>query len=193
MKVSRQPNDKLAMQVFRTPDARFDALPDFDYQPSYVEVGDDDGGALRMAYVAAGPPDGPVTVLLHGEPTSSYLYRSVIPLLVDAGFRVVAPDMVGFGRSDKLADTADHTFARHIEWMRSLLFDTLDSQAVNLVEHDWGGAIGLGLAAGQPERFAVVLSNTGMPPGHTEMPQEWWEYRHSIETIGELNIFRVGA
>lgn len=177
------------MRVLRTPDERFLDLPDFDYRPHYAEVPDDDGGSLRMAYVTAGPPAGPAALFLHGEPTWSFLYRAMIPAFADAGFRVVVPDMVGFGRSDKPAEQVDHTFARHLGWMRALLLDVLDLHAVNLLAHDWGGAIGLGLVAASPERFSrVALSNAGVPFGHTEMPQQWWDYRHMIEDEPNLSI-----
>jgi len=119
------------MDVLRTPDERFAALPDFDYPVGYAEV---DG--LRMAYVDAGPPDGEPVVLLHGEPTWSFLYRHVIAELVGAGFRAIAPDLIGFGRSDKPAEVTDHTYARHIAWTRQLLFGVLDLRGVTLVGQD---------------------------------------------------------
>ncbi|HVE97873.1 MAG TPA: alpha/beta fold hydrolase, partial [Mycobacteriales bacterium] len=114
------------MRALRTPDERFAALPDFPFSPRYAEVDDGDGGRLRMHYVDEGDPAGDVVVLLHGEPTWSFLYRRMVPVLVDAGLRVVVPDLVGFGRSDKPADVADYTYARHVEWTRSLLFDALE-------------------------------------------------------------------
>ena len=104
----------MIMDVLRTPDERFTNLPDFDYPPAHAEVPDGDGGVLRVAYVDAGPADGPVALLLHGEPTWSFLYRWLIPVFTEAGFRVVAPDLVGFGRSDKPSNPSDHTFARHV-------------------------------------------------------------------------------
>ena len=108
-----------------------------------------------MAYVEAGPADGPVVLLLHGEPSWSFLYRKMIPVLADAGLRAVAPDLVGFGRSDKPTAPADHTYARHVEWMRALAFDALDLREVTLVGQDWGGLIGLRLVAEHPDRFAA--------------------------------------
>src|SRR6476469_3661219 len=121
------------MDTFRTPDERFADLPDFPRQPQYADVPDGDGGTLRMAYVEAGPADGPVALLLHGEPSWSFLYRHVMRVLSDAGVRCVAPDLIGFGRSDKPASAADHTFARHVEWVRELVFDRLDLHEVTLV------------------------------------------------------------
>src|SRR5215471_10292962 len=138
------------MQLLRTPDEAFAGITDFPYEPSYATLAD----GVRMAYVTAGPADGQPVVLMHGEPTWSYLWRSVIPVLADAGLRVVAPDLVGFGRSDKPAQADDHTYARHVEWMRALLFDQLDLRGVTVVGHDWGGLIGLRVATENAERVA---------------------------------------
>ncbi|MDV6012354.1 haloalkane dehalogenase [Haloechinothrix sp. LS1_15] len=179
------------MRSLRTPEDRFSALPGFPYQPSYVQVADADGGSLRMAYVADGPADGPVVLLLHGEPTWSYLYRSVLPVLAGAGIRAIAVDLVGFGRSDKPTEVTDHTYARHVEWVRSLAFDRLDLRDVTLVAHDWGGLIGLRLVAEHPERFArLVAANTGLPTGEQHMPEEWWCFREAVATVDELDIGR---
>ena len=127
------------MKTYRTPEDRFSGLPDFPWPPSYADVADPDGGTLRTAYVDAGPADGPVALLLHGEPSWSFLYRHVIRVLGEAGVRCVAPDLVGFGRSDKPSDLADHSFARHVEWVRELAFDHLHLRDVTLVGQDWGG------------------------------------------------------
>src|SRR5687768_12053998 len=119
-----------------------------------------------MAVLDEGQRDAQPVLLLHGEPSWSYLYRKMVPVLLDAGFRVVAPDLVGFGRSDKPVRDEDYTYARHVEWMRSALFDALDLRDVVLVCQDWGGLIGLRLLAEHPERFArVVAANTGLPDG----------------------------
>jgi haloalkane dehalogenase len=177
------------MRFLRTPDERFSGLPDFDFVPDYATIADARGGSLRMAYVTAGPPAGPAVLLLHGEPTWSFLYRSMIPVLADAGFRVIAPDLVGFGRSDKPAEQSDHTFDRHVQWLAALLFQALDLRDVTLVGHDWGGAFGLGLVTAEPGRFShLIMSNTGIPYGHTEMPPQWWDYRRTIETAPDLRI-----
>src|SRR4051812_43853649 len=131
------------MRTLRTPDERFATLPDFGYAPHYADVPDPDGGTLRMSWVEDGPADGEPVLLLHGEPSWSFLYRRMIPPLAGAGLRVVAVDLVGFGRSDKPAEIADHSYARHVEWVRSLVFDVLDLRRVTLVGQDWGGLIGL--------------------------------------------------
>jgi haloalkane dehalogenase len=180
------------MRLLRTPDERFAALPGFDLEPRYAEVPDQDGGTLRMAWVAAGPVDAPVVVLLHGEPSWSFLYRTTIPVLTRAGLRVVAPDLVGFGRSDKPADTGDHSYARHVEWMRALLFDVLDLRGATLVGQDWGGLIGLRLAAEHADRLAgVVAANTGLPTGDHDMPEVWWQFRRAVEKAGTLDVARL--
>lgn len=182
------------MQTLRTPDERFAALPDFPYEPRYAQVSGDDGGELRMAYVESGPADGPIVLLLHGEPSWSFLYRKVMPVLAEAGLRSVAPDLVGFGRSDKPALTSDHSYARHVEWVRALVFDALDLHDVTLVGQDWGGLLGLRLAAEHPERFArIVAANTGLPTGDQPMPDIWWSFRKAVEDAEQLDIGRFVA
>jgi haloalkane dehalogenase len=179
------------MQTYRTPDDRFAGLGDFPYEPRYAEVADPDGGTLRMAWVEAGPADGPVALLLHGEPTWSYLYRKVMAVLAAAGVRVVAPDLVGFGRSDKPLSRTDHSFARHVEWVRELVLDHLALHDVTLVGQDWGGLIGLRLVAEHPDRFArVVAANTGLPTGDQAMPELWWMFRNAVESAESLDIGR---
>jgi len=168
------------VEVLRTPDERFAALPEFPYEPRYVEV---DGG-LRVAYVDEGPADGAVVLLLHGEPSWSFLYRRMIPVLAGAGLRVVAPDLVGFGRSDKPARREDYSYARHVGWMREALFDGLDLRDVTLVGQDWGGLIGLRLVAEHADRFArVVVANTGLPTGDQPMTDAFlaWQ-RFALES-----------
>src|SRR5258706_489555 len=150
------------MKALRTPDDRFRGLPDFPFTPHYVEVanGDDDHDdtRLRVHYLDEGPSDGPVVLLMHGEPSWCFLYRKMIPVLTDAGLRCIAPDLVGFGRSDKPTERADYSYARHVEWMRAAVFDALDLREVTFVGQDWGGLIGLRLVAEHPERFARVVT-----------------------------------
>jgi haloalkane dehalogenase len=176
------------MTVLRTPDDRFRRIPDFPYEPAYAEVGD----GLRMAYVQDGPPDGGTVVLLHGEPTWSFLWRSVIPVLASAGLRVIAPDLIGFGRSDKPAAIAEHSYARHVEWVRAALFDSLNLRDVTIVGHDWGGLIGLRLLAEQGDRLSrFVATNTGLPTGDQQMPELWLRFREAVRTAPELDIARM--
>ena len=148
------------MPVLRTPDERFVNLPGYPFDPSYRNVDTSGLPPLRMHYVDAGPADGPVVVLLHGQPTWSYLYRDVITALGAAGMRVIAPDHIGFGRSDKPTEATDYTFARHIDWIHSLVVG-LRLREITLVVQDWGGPIGLSVLAREPDRFAkVVATNT---------------------------------
>lgn len=182
------------MRLLRTPDDRFRDLPGFGYPPRYAEVPAGGAGgepALRIGYVADGPADGPVVLLLHGEPSWSFLYRSMLPVLAGAGLRAIAPDLPGFGRSDKPADVSDHSYARHVEWMRAFAFDALDLRDVTLVGQDWGGLIGLRLAAEHQDRFAaVVAANTGLPAGDQQMPAAWWSFRRAVERAPALDIAR---
>jgi haloalkane dehalogenase len=175
------------VRVLRTPEDRFTALPDFAYPPRYADV-----GGLRMAYVAAGPADGPPVLLLHGEPSWSFLYRKVMPVLAGAGLRAIAADLVGFGRSDKPAEMSDHSYARHVEWARALAFDALGLTGITLVGQDWGGLIGLRLVAEHPDRFArVVAANTGLPTGDQPMPEVWLRFRDVVAAAPVLDISRL--
>jgi haloalkane dehalogenase len=159
------------VQTLRTPDDRFDDIHGFPCAPSYSQIPDDEGGTLRVAWVEDGPAAADPVLMLHGEPSWSYLYRKMIPIIAAAGHRVICPDLVGFGRSDKPTRREDHTYARHVEWMRALAFDVLDLRSVTLVGQDWGGLIGLRLAAENPERFSrLVVANTGLPNGASRWP-----------------------
>jgi haloalkane dehalogenase len=175
------------MKTLRTPDERFAGLPGFDFAPNYVEISDSEGGTLRVHYLREGNPGAPVVLLMHGEPSWSYLYRKMIPVLVDGGLQVVAPDLVGFGRSDKPSERTDYTFARHVEWMRELLFDRLDLRAVTLVGQDWGGLIGLRLVGEHPERFArVVAANTFLPTGDTNPGEAFFAWQRFSQEVDEF-------
>ncbi len=153
------------MQPLRTPDERFLNLPGYDFAPHYVTVPDDRFGALRMHYLDEGAGDRHVILLLHGQGCWSYLYRRMIPPLVAAGYRIIAPDYIGFGRSDKLPSTDDYSFQRHIDWLTAFL-DAVALRDVTAYLFDWGGFFGLRIAAERPEFFArLVLSNTNLPAG----------------------------
>jgi haloalkane dehalogenase len=147
-------------EVLRTPEACFDAVPDFPWAPRYTEV-----GGLRMAHIDEGPADAPPVLLMHGEPTWSFLYRKMIPVLLAAGHRVIAPDLVGCGRSDKPARAADYSYARHVQWMLAWL-RTNELDRITLFCQDWGSLIGLRMATAEPDRFErIVLANGGLPTG----------------------------
>jgi len=180
------------MKILRTPDERFAGLPGYAFDPNYAEISDGEGGTLRVHYLDEGPADAAPMLLLHGEPSWSYLYRHMIPPLVAAGHRVVVPDQIGFGRSDKPAHTSDYTYARHVAWMSSLAFDVLDLRDVTFFGQDWGGLIGLRLVAAQPDRFArVAIANTGLPTGDhapSEAFMQWQEFSQTtpVLPIGDL-------
>jgi haloalkane dehalogenase len=178
------------MHALRTPDERFTGLPGYDFEPHYVEIdaGDGSGDTLRVHYLNEGPADAAETILLlHGEPSWSYLYRHMIPPLVEAGHRCIAPDLVGFGRSDKPASRTDYTYARHVEWLRTMLFDALDLTGLTLVGQDWGGLLGLRLLAEHPHRFRrVVAANTFLPTGDRdpgEAFRNWRRFSQEVETF----------
>lgn len=183
------------MDLYRTPDQRFDNLPGFNRHPSYADLSQPEGESgdpIRMAYIDAGSEDGPVALLLHGEPTWSFLYRHVIDVLVESGVRCIVPDLIGFGRSDKPVSPGDHSYARHVEWVRELAFDHLDLHDVTLVGQDWGGLIGLRLATEHPDRFArLVAANTGLPTGDFKMPDIWWMFREAVEKAETLDVGRL--
>jgi haloalkane dehalogenase len=180
------------MNALRTPDDRFTDLPGFPWTPRYVEVADGDGGALRVACIDEGPTEAEPVLLLHGEPSWSFLYRRVIPVLLDAGLRVVAPDLVGFGRSDKPAEPSDYTYARHVEWMRAAVLDELGLTGITLVGQDWGGLIGLRLVAEHPDRFArVVVANTGLPTGDSPMSDAFLAWQRFAQTAPQFEVGRI--
>ncbi len=171
------------MEILRTPEARFENLPGFGFQPRYTQV-----DSLRVHYIDEG--GGPAVLLMHGEPSWTYLYRKMIPPLVGAGFRVLAPDLVGFGRSDKPAAVEDHTYARHVhwmlEWVRSLGLD-----GITFFGQDWGGLIGLRVVAAEPARFSrVAVANTGLPTGDHKMPDAFMAWQRFARDVPE---FPVGA
>lgn len=178
------------MDVLRTPDERFVDLSGYDFDPHYVEIAD----GIRVHYVDEGPSDGPVVLLLHGEPSWSYLYRKMVPPLARAGFRVVAPDLVGFGRSDKPASRLDYTYARHVEWMRAALFDELDLHDVTLFGQDWGGLIGLRLAAEHAKRVArICAANTFLPTGEGTPSDAFLAWRQFSQDTPTLPVGRIVA
>ncbi|MCF8505977.1 MAG: haloalkane dehalogenase [Caulobacter sp.] len=182
------------MQVLRTPDDRFANLPDFPFAPHYQTVRDASGVDLRIGYIDEGPRDAAPVLLMHGEPSWSYLYRGIIAPLMGR-HRVVAPDLVGFGRSDKPAETTDYSYEQHVAWMSDWLV-ALDLKDITLFCQDWGGLIGLRLVAAFPERFArVIVANTGMPTGSgmSDGFKAWLAMSQSIPVFPAGMIVNMGS
>ena len=184
------------MDVLRAPGSRFADLPDYPFEPHFVTITDADGTELRMHYLDEGPSDGQTVLLLHGEPSWSFLYRHMIPPMVDAGLRCVVPDLVGFGKSDKPADRADYTYARHVAWMQAFI-DAVDLQDAVLFGQDWGGLIGLRIAADNPDRFAgIVAANTFLPDG-TGAPsaafEQWLDFSQNAPELPIGTIVNMGS
>lgn len=174
----------------RTPDERFKNLKGFPFEPKYAEVPDGDGGRLRIHYVDEGPRNADPVLLMHGEPSWSFLYRKMIPIFLGAGYRAVAPDLIGFGRSDKPAHRSNYTYNRHVEWMKAWL-EQVDLKRITLVCQDWGGLIGLRLLAAHPGRFArAVTANTGLPTGDFPISEAFLQWRKFSVEVPE---FSVGA
>lgn len=168
--------------ILRTPDERFSGLVDFNYEPRYLTIRDTELGELRVHYLDEGPTDGEVIVLLHGQATWSYSYRDMIPLLTQAGYRVIAPDLIGFGRSDKPADWQQHTFQKHVEWLEATLQGLNISNATGFF-FDWGGYFGLRVVVDKPDIFSrIVLVTTLVPRGEGLFNAGWvaWWRRHVL-------------
>ncbi len=179
------------IQILRTPETCFAQLPDYAFTPNYIDLDDADFGPLRMHYLDEGPKNGAVIVLLHGEPTWSFLYRKMIPRLAGAGFRVLAPDFIGFGKSDKIADRNAYSYKGHVEWMKQWL-GTLSLSGINLFGQDWGGLIGLRLVAEQPELFdRVMIGNTALPTGDQDLGEAFKQWRTYSQTTDNFNIGNI--
>lgn len=174
------------MKIIRTPDERFTELPDYDFAPNYIDIDD-----LRMHYVDEGPREADPVLLLHGEPSWSYLYRHMIPPIAAAGLRAIAPDLVGFGKSDKPVRRSAYTYEGHVAWMREFI-EALDLERITLVCQDWGSLIGLRVAAENERRFArIVLANGGLPDGSQEMPKAFFKWRAFSQYSPVLPIGRI--
>ncbi|MEX0366009.1 MAG: haloalkane dehalogenase [Ruegeria sp.] len=179
------------MKALRTPDDRFEGLRNYPFAPNYLQVDDTEGGTLRVHYVDEGARDAAPVLAMHGEPSWSYLYRHMIPRFAAAGHRVIAPDLVGFGKSDKPAQREDYTYARHVFWMGEVLRQ-LDLTGITLVCQDWGGLIGLRLWAEMPERFArVVVANTALPTGDQPLGEAFALWRRFSQEVPDFNAGRI--
>jgi haloalkane dehalogenase len=194
------PRWSAAMEILRTPDARFENLPEYAFAPHYTEIHTEDGTALRIHHLDEGPRDGPIALCLHGQPAWSYLYRNVIPHLTAAGVRVLTPDLPGYGKSDKPAALADYSYERQVDWMSAWL-EAHNFRGLTLFGQDWGGLIGLRLVARAPDRFErVVLSNTGLPHNPTvsdevaERVARFWEEAPTPSLLGmQRALSRMGG
>ncbi len=181
------------MKVLRTPDERFENLPGYDFAPHYLHVPDGEGGELRMHYLDEGPEGADPVLLMHGEPSWSYLYRKMIPPLVRAGHRVIALDLIGFGRSDKPSERSDYSYARHVAWVESA-FDQLNLKNTTLVCQDWGGLIGLRLLASRPDCFArAVAANTMLPTGEHEPGEAFLAWQKFSQEVPEFPVGKIIA
>ncbi|MDW3224936.1 MAG: haloalkane dehalogenase [Paracoccaceae bacterium] len=175
--------------MLRTPDTCFQGLCDFSFAPHYINIDDTEGGTLRVHYLDEGPTTGAPVLLMHGEPTCSYLYRHMIPILAAKRHRILAPDLIGFGRSDKPALRMDYNYQRHVDWMSAVL-EQLDLRDITLVCQDWGGLIGLRLLARMPHRFArLVVANTALPTGDHTLGQAFADWRSNSQ---QVPVFRAG-
>ena len=176
------------MKALTTPDHRFEALPGYSFQPNYLTIADGEGGELRMHYLDEGPSDGLPVLLMHGEPSWSYLYRKMIPGLVAAGHRVIGPDLIGFGRSDKPTERSDYTYQRHVDWMNDWLAQ-MDLDRIVLFCQDWGGLLGLRLVAEHSQRFVgIVAANTFLPTGDTAPGEAFMSWQEFSQTVPEFPV-----
>lgn len=178
------------MQILKYDPSRFAGLPDYPFAENWLEISLDEQYSARLHYLDEGPEDGPPVLLLHGEPSWSFLYRKMIPVLVEAGFRCLAPDLIGFGKSDKPDDISFYTYDRHIAWLKEWR-EAVVPERTALFCQDWGGLLGLRMVGEEPERFScVVASNTFLPTGGTPSPAflAWREFAKSSPDfkIGDL-------
>jgi len=175
------------MRFVRTPDDRFANLPGYNFRPHYIEIPAGDGDTLRVHYIDEGLASSAPILLLHGEPSWCYLYRKMIPVLTEAGYRAVAPDLIGFGRSDKPADRNDYTYQRHVQWITSFV-ESLDLRNITLVCQDWGGLIGLRVAAENADRFArIVAANTFLPTGDQPAGEAFLRWQKYSQTVPDFD------
>jgi len=172
------------MKILRTPDSQFENLPDYPFKPHYVRVGD----KLRLHYVDHGPQDGQLVIMMHGEPSWSFLYRHMISNVAAAGYRVIAPDLIGFGKSDKPSETSDYSYSSHVGWMNEW-FEQIDVNGAVLFCQDWGGLLGLRLVTKYPDRFAgVIAANTFLPTGDRDPGEAFTKWREFAKTVPEFPV-----
>jgi haloalkane dehalogenase len=179
------------VDYLRTPDDRFASLPGFPFHANLVSIPDSEDGELRVHYLDEGPAGADPVLLMHGEPSWCYLYRKMMPIIAKAGHRAVAPDLIGFGRSDKPVRRQDYTYQRHVDWMHTFI-NALDLKNITLVCQDWGGLIGLRLVAEQPDRFArVVAANTFLPTGDQPVGEAFMRWQRFSQETPNFNVGRI--
>ncbi len=179
------------MAIVETPKDAFDLLPGYSFQPNFCEVASTEDGPLKMHYVDYGSITNPIVLLLHGEPTWSYLYRNMITAIAQHGFRVIAPDLIGFGKSSKLTRIEDYSYDKHIRWLEALV-SALSMKDIILFCQDWGGLLGLRLVAAHQEKFrAVVAANTMLPTGDHEVPDAFLKWQNFARHDKEFNIGKI--
>lgn len=175
------------MKIIKTPESRFENISDYPFSPNYLKV----AVGLNMHYVDEGDPNAPIVLLLHGEPSWSYLYRKMIPVLVENGFRAIAPDLIGFGKSDKLTEKSSYSYATHLNWLKTFI-EKLELNDMTLFCQDWGGLLGLRLITEIEDRFSRVLaSNTALPTGDIPMPESFQKWREFSQHSPKFNIGMV--
>lgn len=175
------------MEIVRTPEERFEGLSGYPFKPNYLDVEE----GVRMHYLDEGNPNDPIVLLLHGEPSWSYLYRKMIPILTSNGFRAIAPDLIGFGKSDKPIKMDSYTYQSHMDWLSAFVVN-LDLNNILLFCQDWGGLLGLRLITQMDERFSmVVASNTTLPTGAFPMPESFLKWREYSQHSPGFDIGKV--
>ena len=174
------------MKILRTPDNRFSNLLDYPFKPNYIQLGD-----IRIHYVDEGESSEEVVLLIHGEPTWSYLYRKMVPIVSESGYRVIVPDLVGFGKSDKPIDQEDYTYEKHVGWISSFI-ESLDLTNINLFCQDWGGLIGLRIVSEQGYRFnRIIASNTSLPTGDFKVPKAFFNWQKFSQDTPVFDVSKI--
>ena len=174
------------MKILRTPDNRFSNLLDYPFKPNYIQLGD-----IRIHYVDEGESSKEVVLLIHGEPTWSYLYRKMVPIVSESGYRVIVPDLVGFGKSDKPINQEDYTYEKHVGWVSSFI-ESLDLKNINLFCQDWGGLIGLRIVSEQGYRFnRIIASNTSLPTGDFKVPKAFFNWQKFSQDTPVFNASKI--
>jgi haloalkane dehalogenase len=185
--------ERRPLQFLTTPEHCFEQITDFRYAAHFLQVADNEGGSLELHYVDEGPKDANVVLMLHGEPSWAYLYRKMIDPVVAAGYRVIAPDLIGFGKSDKPTERSDYTYQRHLDWIRQVIIQ-LNLKDITLVCQDWGGLLGLRLVAEHPDLFSRVLAaNTMLPTGDhgaNEAFLNWQKFSQEVEVFPVAGIIK---